>query len=85
MSNNMKAALYVLVGIIVGLAAMATGVFMYFSATFIPVYVGSTYVIGNQLLRYLLYGVLFTILVASIKLTEYGVKYISKKIKKALH
>lgn len=85
MNNNMKAALYVLVGIIVGLAAMATGVFMYFSTTFIPVYVGSTYVIGNQLLRYLLYGVLFAILIASIKLTEYGIKYISKKIKKALH
>ena len=35
--------------------------YMYFSATFLPIYVGGEYVVGNQILRYVLYLILISI------------------------
>lgn len=80
--NIFKAIIYVIVGIVLTLVSGLSVLLMYFSNTFLPVYVGSTYVVGNQLLRYLLYIVLVVIFVASIALIEYAIKYLSKKVKR---
>lgn len=80
--NIFKAIIYVIVGIVLTLVSGLSALLMYFSNTFLPVYVGSTYVVGNQLLRYLLYIVLVVIFVASIALIEYAIKYLSKKVKR---
>ena len=48
--------------LIVGFMFSVAGViFMYFSSTFVPVYVNGEYIIANQLLRYVLYIVLGSI------------------------
>lgn len=80
--NIIKAIIYVIVGTVLTFVSGLFALLMYFSNTFLPVYVGSTYVVGNQLLRYLLYVVLGVIFVASIALIEYAIKYLSKKVKR---
>lgn len=80
--NIIKAIIYVIGGTVLTFASGFLAMLMYLSNTFLPVYVGSTYVVGNQLLRYLLYLVLAVIFVASIALVEYAIKYLSKKVKR---
>jgi len=79
MKNNIKAMAYVAIGItgvvlsLVGIAAM------FFSGDFLPVYVGNVYVIGNRIMRWVLYALLAVITVLSAKLAEYGVNFLTKK------
>ena len=78
--NMVKATVYVVEGIMLSLFSIRGIFFLYFSNTFLPVYVGKTYVIGNQILRYVLYITLAAVVVLSVKLADYGRKYLIKKI-----
>ena len=67
MRNTTKAVLYVFIGVFTSIALLIGVVYLLLSGTFLPVYVGKTYVIGNQILRYLLYAVLFIGIILSAK------------------
>lgn len=82
MKNNVKAMMYVVTGGIVSLAAINGFVAMLLSGSFLPVYVGSTYVVGNKILRYMLYAALVVVIILSAKLAAYGMKYLNKKFRK---
>lgn len=43
--------------------SMAGVLAMYFSSTFVPVYVNGEYVLANQILRYVLYTILIIVIV----------------------
>lgn len=80
--NTIKAVAYVIggmTGISMTFLAMLN---MYFSSTFLPIYVKGTYVLGNQVLRYEIYAVLLVIGLLSVVLTDYGMNYLNKKSRK---
>ena len=82
MKNIIKAAVYVVLGTIGTIGSIIGIVSMYFSNTFLPVYIKDTYVIGNQIVRYELYLILFVAIILSVKLAEYGIKFLIKKFPK---
>lgn len=82
MKNNIKAMVYVIIGITVAILSVFGIVSMYFSGTFLPVYVGNVYVISNQIIRYVLYAMLTGITILSAKLADYGTKFLIKKFHK---
>lgn len=82
MKNNIKATAYVVIGFFGATLATIGIIYMYFSSTFLPVYIGSTYVIGNQVLRYMLYAVLAGFVILFCKLACYGIKFLIKKFHK---
>ena len=84
MRNTTKAVLYVFIGVFTSIALLIGVVYLLLSGTFLPVYVGKTYVIGNQILRYLLYAVLFIGIILSAKLADYGMNYLIKRFHKKL-
>ena len=84
MSNNSKAVIYTILGSVICLASLIGMGTMYFSSTFLPVWVGNTYVLGNQIVRYELYLILLVFIILSVKLTDYGMKYLIKKFHKKL-
>ncbi len=59
--------------------AMVGMVYMYFSGTFVPVYVNGQYILVNQLMRYALYVVLVVTIVYCF---AYAISGPSKKHKK---
>ena len=59
--------------------AMVGMVYMYFSSTFVPVYVNGQYILVNQLMRYALYVVLVVTIVYCF---AYAISGPSKKHKK---
>ena len=80
--NSIKAMAFVVVGCAGSFLSMIAIVYLYFSTTFLPVYIGKTYVIGNQLTRYALYVILAGVVILSVKLTEYGACFLIKKFHK---
>lgn len=85
MRNNIKkAVVYIITGAIIFIASLIGGVFLFLSGKFLPVYVGGTYVIGNQILRYILYVVLLVGIILSAKLADYGISYLIKRFHKKL-
>lgn len=84
MRNTTKAVLYVFIGVVASIALIMGGVYLFLSGTFLPVYVGGTYVIGNQILRYILYAVLLVGIILSAKLADYGISYLIKRFHKKL-
>lgn len=82
MKNNIKAVVYVVLGVLGMIICAISMISMYFSSTFIPVYVGKTYVISNQLIRYAVYAILIVIAVLSAMLADYGSEYLTKKFHK---
>ena len=82
MKKKIVAAAYVVVGFLGTILGMQGIVYMYFSSTFLPVYIGSTYVVGNQVLRYGLYAVLAAIAILSCGLACYGIKFFIKRFRK---
>lgn len=82
MKNNIKAMVYVVVGITVATLSVFGIASMYFSETFVPVYVGNVYVISNQIVRYGIYAMLAVITILSAKLADYGTKYLIKRFHK---
>ena len=60
--------------------AMVGMVYMYFSSTFVPVYVNGQYIFVNQLMRYALYVVLVVTIVYCF---AYAISGPSKKHKKS--
>lgn len=77
--NMVKAALYILVGFVGAFAGISFIAFLYFSSTFLPVYVAGEYILGRQILRYLLYVIALMWTIASISLTNYGIEYLGRK------
>lgn len=84
MRNTTKAVLYVFIGVFTSIALLIGVVYLLLSGTFLPVYVGKTYVIGNQILRYILYAVLLVGIILSAKLADYGISYLIKRFHKKL-
>lgn len=80
--NIMKAAIYTVIGVAIVIAALVGIPAMYFSKTFIPVYISGKYVLGNQIVRYIIYLILFALVVLGIKLAAYGLDFLIKKISK---
>lgn len=75
---------YVIVGVAMMVAALLLGVLMFFSRTFLPVYIAGTYVVGNQIVRYMLYILLAVILFFSAKLADYGATYLIKMLRRRM-
>lgn len=80
--NMLRAIGYSMLGFIVSFAGLLGMVYMYLSNTFLPVYIKGTYVIGNRILRYELYAILFVISMASLKLSLDGIEYLIKKFQR---
>jgi uncharacterized membrane protein len=81
MKNIIKATLYVLIGTVGIIGALVFVGYSFFSTKFIPVYVGNTYVLGNQLVRYLLYFIAIIIIMFSYVMANYGLEFLIKKFK----
>lgn len=81
MRKSIKAVAYVVGGFTVSGLSFLGILYMYFS-TILPVYVGSTYVVGNQILRYMIYALLTGIGFLSVWVTSYGMKYLIKRFRK---
>lgn len=80
--NIIKAMVYVVVGITgIALAILAFAA-MYLSGTFLPVYVGKTFVLGNRIIRTTIYISLLVFTILSAILADYGAKFLIKKIHK---
>lgn len=75
---------YVIVGVAMMAAALVLGVLMFLSGTFLPVYIAGTYVVGNQIVRYVLYILLAVILFFSAKLANYGAMYLTRKLRRRM-
>lgn len=82
MKNMVKAILYTAIGFLLSLAAVTGIVKLYFSGTFLPVYVGNTYVVGNQIVRYEIYALLAIVVFLSCGLIRYGINFLTRKIHK---
>ena len=82
MRKNIETVVYKVLGFVIAGAAMLAMVLMYFSSTFLPVYIGKTYVIGNQILRYALYILLAVITYNAFMLATYGKRFLIKKFHK---
>ncbi|NLC87223.1 MAG: hypothetical protein GX682_00335 [Clostridiaceae bacterium] len=80
--NIILAITYLVVGI-VGTMASGMGICsMWLSGKFLPVYISGIYVVGNQVLRYLLYAIMFAAIIVFVMCGNYGYSYLSKKRKK---
>lgn len=82
--NIIKAVLYIVGGFAIALLAILGMIAMFLSSTFLPVYVGASYVIVNRILRYALYAILLVVIILSICLADYGMKFLIKKFHKNL-
>jgi len=80
MKDNIKAIAYVTGGFLTAVVSVIAIISMYFSSTFLPVYVKGTYVIGNQILRYEVYAILAAIVGFSMWVACYGGRYLIKRI-----
>ena len=76
------AVTYIYLGIAFTVGAVTLIFMMYLSGTFLPVYVGKSYILGNQILRYMLYGLLGAIIFFSAKLAKYGAQYLIRKFQR---
>lgn len=74
--RTLVAIFIVVVGVVFMATAILLGVRMYFSGTFLPVYIAGTYVVGNQIVRYMLYILLAVIFLFSARLAEIGANYL---------
>lgn len=83
-TKSLIAMAYVVIGGAGALLSMTAIAYMYFSTVFLPVYIGNTYVIGNQLIRYGLYAILAIIVILSVKLAGYGLNFLIKKFHKII-
>ena len=79
--NYVLATIYTIVGFIGALAAAGFGVYLYYS-TILPVRIAGTYVVGNRILRYVLYVGCIVMLVGAVWLCDYGSTFLTKKLLK---
>lgn len=84
MSNTIKALIYTVVGIVGILINFVFAIRLWFSGTFLPVYIGRNFILGNRVLRLFLYFVIFVLLIQMFRLTAYGYNFLNKKIHKKL-
>lgn len=71
-------------GFLIAIIFAFLGMRMWLSGTFLPVYVKGVYVIGNQLLRYFLYLVIFVIFLLSTYVACIGWNYLWFRLKRAM-
>jgi len=82
--NRIKATIYMLQGIIIVPLSIFAVVYMYFSTSFLPVYVDNTYVLSTQILRYVIYAGVILVALFSVWLCSYGAEYLFKVFCKSL-
>ncbi len=78
--NNVLAVIYTIIGFVGMMAAAGFGVYLYYS-TILPVRIAGTYVIGNRILRYVLYAGCIVMLAGAAWLCDYGSSYLTKKLR----
>ncbi len=78
--NNVLAISYTIIGFIGMMAATGFGVYLYYS-TILPVRIAGTYVVGNRILRYVLYAGCIVMLAGAAWLCDYGSSYLTKKLR----
>ncbi len=76
------ALLYVIVGMVLFVATIATATYMWCTTNILPVYIAGNYVVGNQILRYEIYLVCAIVFFISICFIEAGARYIKYKIRR---
>ena len=81
--NNVKATIYTVLGIVIAIAALIGITFLYFSGTVLPVYVAGSYILKNRIKRYVLYAILVVIIIAAVKVANYGATFLIKKFHKS--
>lgn len=84
MSNTIKAVIYTIVGVVGIIINFVFAIRLWFSGTFLPVYVGGNFILGNRIFRLFLYFVIFAVLIQLFRLTAYGYKFLNKKIHRKL-
>lgn len=84
MRNNLKAIIYVIVGISLSAVVGVLIFLMWQSGTFLPVYIHGEYVMGNKILRIFLYTLMFIVMVGLLALAKYGLDFLVKKARKNL-
>lgn len=78
--NNVLAVIYTIIGFVGMMAAAGFGVYLYYS-TILPVRIAGTYVVGNRILRYVLYAGCIVMLAGAAWLCDYGSSYLTKKLR----
>lgn len=78
--NNVLAVIYTIIGFVGMMAAAGFGVYLYYS-TILPVRIAGTYVIGNRILRYVLYAGCIVMLAGAAWLCDYGSTFLTKKLR----
>ena len=78
--NNVLAISYTIIGFIGMMAATGFGVYLYYS-TILPVRIAGTYVVGNRILRYVLYAGCIVMLAGAAWLCDYWSSYLTKKLR----
>lgn len=84
MSNTSKALIYTVVGVVGILINFVFAVWLWFSGTFLPVYIEGNFILGNRIFRLFLYLVIFVLLIQMFRLTAYGYNFLIKKIHRKL-
>lgn len=80
--NTIMAAMFIIGGIVIALLTIYLAAGMWLSGTFLPVYIAGQYVIGNQIVRYMLYFLLFAVFVLAVMLILNGCNYFRLRMKK---
>lgn len=78
--NNVLAVIYTIIGFVGMMAAAGFGVYLYYS-TILPVRIAGTYVVGNRIVRYVLYAGCIVMLAGAAWLCDYGSSYLTKKLR----
>ena len=82
--NSIKAILYTVVGFLGSIASAFLGAMMWFSSTFLPVYINGEFVLANRILRSVLYLIIAVVAVSFFALCDYGSDFLLKKVKRNL-
>ena len=75
-SKKKLAVLYVVVGFIICSTAVILAGMMWLSSSFLPIYVGGEFVLGNRILRYAIYAFLGFVAYHTGKLALDGIEYL---------
>lgn len=80
--NIVKAVTYSVLGIIVVIGAVSFLLFLRFTGSFLPVYIGGKYIMKNRIIRLILYIVTPLTIPLGYMLSEYGTKFLIKRFLK---
>lgn len=84
MKKRMLAFIFMTICFVIAALSFSGIFFMWRSATFIPVNVNGKYILANQLVRYIVYGVLAIVCIAGFFGTMYYLDILTAKPKRRL-